>query len=215
MAADSTAGSGSSQSVTPTQVTQRQGSGQEAAYRKRVLSKEHCWFDGPLSRAISNTIKSFYNGQCTCLSNLPPEELQLWWRTFEGQYTWDPELTEEVKDLWLKVVGKNLRNLVNKAGKRPPNKPLVWLTEQGQERLQVQRSDPNFQKKSAKCLKNRTQGPNAATLHCQGSISTAELARRMIKEGKTPTPSALFARSHSKEDPEAGKVFIDDRSKAL
>ncbi|KAJ8437209.1 LOW QUALITY PROTEIN: hypothetical protein Cgig2_010849 [Carnegiea gigantea] len=88
---------------------------------------------------------------CTCLSNLPPEELQLWWRTFEieGQCTWPPELTEEVKEGWL----------------------------------------------------NRTEEPNAATLHCQGPISTLQLARRMIKEGKTPTPSALFARSHSKNDP--------------
>ncbi|KAJ8452001.1 hypothetical protein Cgig2_016582 [Carnegiea gigantea] len=36
-----------------------------------------------------------------------------------------------------------------------------------------------------------------------------------IKEGKTRTPSALFAKSHSKNDPQSRKVFIDDRSKAL
>ena len=37
MEVDSTPGSGSSQSVVPTQLTQGQGSRQEAAYRKRVI----------------------------------------------------------------------------------------------------------------------------------------------------------------------------------
>lgn len=34
-------------------------------------------------------------------------------------------------------------------------------------------------------------------------------------EEKTPTPSALFARSHSKDDPQSRKVFINDRLKTL
>ncbi|KAJ8434659.1 hypothetical protein Cgig2_002205 [Carnegiea gigantea] len=68
----------------------------------------------------------------------------------EGLLRVNPELTEEVEEGWLKVVGKNLRNLVNKVEKRPDDKPI-------------------------------------------------------IKEGKTPTPSALFARSQSKKDPESGK----------
>ncbi|KAJ8449449.1 hypothetical protein Cgig2_002246 [Carnegiea gigantea] len=116
---------------------------------------------------------------------------------FAQLQTWAPKLTKEVKEGWLKVVGKNLRNLVNKAVERPDDKPIVWLSEEDRERLKAQRSDPKFQKKSAQCLKNTTEGPNA-TLHCQGSISTAKLARRMIKEEKTHSPSALFARSHKK-----------------
>ncbi|KAJ8435427.1 hypothetical protein Cgig2_013925 [Carnegiea gigantea] len=115
------------------------------------------------------------------------------------QYTWVSELNEEVKEGWLKVFGKNLRNLVDKVGKQPDDKLI--------------RSDPKLQKKSAQCLKNRIEGPNAETLRYQGSISTSQLARRM--EGKTPTPSTLFARSQSKEDPNSGKVLIDNRSQAL
>ncbi|KAJ8429223.1 hypothetical protein Cgig2_017628 [Carnegiea gigantea] len=38
---------------------------------------------------------------------------------------------------------------------------------------------------------------------------------KMIKEGKVATPFVLFVRSHSKEDAESRKVFIDDKSKAL
>lgn len=36
-----------------------------------------------------------------------------------------------------------------------------------------------------------------------------------IKEQNTLIPSTLFAQSHSKEDAQSGKVFVDDRSKAL
>ncbi|KAJ8438348.1 hypothetical protein Cgig2_015275 [Carnegiea gigantea] len=97
-----------------------QGSRLEVAYRKRVISKEYLWFDRELSRAIFNSIKSFYIGS----------------RKIEGV------------------------------------------------------------EKRSQCLKNRTKGPSTATLQCQGLISTSQLARKMIKEGNTPTPSTLFARSH-------------------
>lgn len=66
------------------------------------------------------------------------------------------------------MVGKNLRNLVNKIGNRPNDKPIVWLSEKGREILKAQRSDPKFQKKSTQCLKNRTEEPNATTLHRHG-----------------------------------------------
>ena len=84
----------------------------------------------------------------------------------QGQYTWVPELTEADKEGWLKMVDKNLKNLVNKAGKRPDDKPIVWLSEEGRERLKAQRSNPKFQKKSTQCLKSRIEGPNVATLYC-------------------------------------------------
>ncbi|KAJ8441740.1 LOW QUALITY PROTEIN: hypothetical protein Cgig2_009169 [Carnegiea gigantea] len=123
-----------------------QGVRHKMAYRKRVTLSKDCLlkFDGKLSWAISDCIKSFYNGKCTCLSNLSPEELQLWWRTFEGQYTWASELIEEVKEGWLNA-------------------------EEGRERLEAHRNDPKFQKKSIQCLNNRTEGPNVAILHYQGS----------------------------------------------
>ncbi|KAJ8444607.1 hypothetical protein Cgig2_023670 [Carnegiea gigantea] len=94
----------------------------------------------------------------------------------------------------LRVNTLELLNLLKRGGLREPKGP---------------------KKRSQLAEINRTEGPNAATLHCQWPMSTAQLVRRMIKEGKTPTPSALFARGHSKEDPKSGKVFIDDRSKAL
>ncbi|KAJ8428756.1 hypothetical protein Cgig2_003070 [Carnegiea gigantea] len=131
--ADSTSGSGSSQSVVPTQLTQGKGSRQETAYRKRVISKEYCGLMESCHRLYPTPSRvsimvSAHAYQISLQKNY----------NFEGQYTWAPELTEEVKEGWLK-----------------------------------------------------------------------------IKKEKTPTPSALFVRSHSKEDPESGKVFIDDRSKAL
>ncbi|KAJ8441249.1 LOW QUALITY PROTEIN: hypothetical protein Cgig2_000622 [Carnegiea gigantea] len=155
MELNSSSSSSFSQCVAPTQLTQRQISRQEVVCKKRVTSREYFRFDGELSWAVSNSIKTFYNDQYTCLSNLAPEELQLWWRTFEC--TWPPELNEEVKDGWLK----------------------------------------------------RTEGANAVASHYQGLISASQFARKM--EGKTPIPSALFARSHSKEDALSANVFIDDR----
>ncbi|KAJ8433010.1 hypothetical protein Cgig2_010986 [Carnegiea gigantea] len=94
--------SGTGQPVVLSQSREGQGSRQESAFRKKVLLKEklllyfefivfvnskyRCRFtNSTLLRAISASIKSFYDGQCTCISDLPREALQMWWRTLRAK----------------------------------------------------------------------------------------------------------------------------------
>ncbi|KAJ8441073.1 hypothetical protein Cgig2_020364 [Carnegiea gigantea] len=104
METDSSSGSSSSQD----KVRDRRLHTERELYQRSICGKfvlviKHDRFDGEFSQAICNSTKCFDNGQCTCLSNLPPEKLQLWRSTFEGQYTWAAEVIEEVKE------GKNMR----------------------------------------------------------------------------------------------------------
>ncbi|KAJ8430625.1 LOW QUALITY PROTEIN: hypothetical protein Cgig2_008305 [Carnegiea gigantea] len=94
-------------------------------------------FDEELSRFIYNSIKSFYISQCTCMSNLAKEELQLWQRAVELRFQY------------------------------------------------------------------------------QYICYAFYMFSNYIKEGNTSTPSTLFMRGHRKGDAESGKVFMDDRCKAL
>ncbi|KAJ8438226.1 hypothetical protein Cgig2_028129 [Carnegiea gigantea] len=107
-------------------LTEGQGSQQEATFRKKVLSKENYWFtNSTLSHAISTFIKSFYDVFVDML-----------------------------------VIFSSMVNIL-------------------------------------------------------GPRSLLKKFMNDARERKTPTPSALFAQSHSKEDAQSRKVFVDDRSKAL
>ncbi|KAJ8428340.1 hypothetical protein Cgig2_002753 [Carnegiea gigantea] len=128
-------------------------------YQRRTIGM---FTNSTLSRVISSFIKgckhfgSSYGAAATLV------------RTFEGQYTWPQSLVKK----FIKDVGKNLRNLANKASKIPDDKDIACLYDNGQASLKARRSTPEIQKKSVQCLKTRTEGPK-------------------IKEEKTPTPCAL------------------------
>ena len=55
-----------------------------------------------------------------------------------------------------------------------------WCAPSVREALKRKREDPKFIEKSKKCSDAKREGSNAGSIHCQGSISTPLVARKLV-----------------------------------
>ena len=74
-----------------------------------------------------------------------------------------------------------VKDIVNKAGRGPPEKIIPWMTDDLRASLQNKReTDEEFKKRSEQNRKNKTEGSKAKIRHNQGSISTKMWAERLV-----------------------------------
>ncbi|KAJ8444507.1 LOW QUALITY PROTEIN: hypothetical protein Cgig2_028322 [Carnegiea gigantea] len=127
------------------------------------------------------------------------------------QYQWAPEM-----HLWLKknfTEKTRLKDLVCNVTKKKREDPTPWLSPDVQEQLlQHKKSSRGFLKRSRQSMLNKTIGPKARSRHILGSVSAAEITKRLRKAGETPTATKLFAKAHVRAK---DKSFSDDQSKAV
>ncbi|XP_048498371.2 uncharacterized protein LOC104886459 [Beta vulgaris subsp. vulgaris] len=97
----------------------------------------------------------------------------------------------------------------------------IWMPEEIHQQLMQKTKEDEFKKKSEQAKKNKRGGSLEGVVepgHCQGSISTAEYARRMAAKngGVLPKAADIYLETHSKErQPGQGKQLIGSKSKQI
>ena len=74
-----------------------------------------------------------------------------------------------------------VKDIVNKAEKKPLEKIIHWMTDDLRASLKNKRkTDEEFKKRSTRNRRNKTEGSKAKIGHSQGSISATMWARRLV-----------------------------------
>ncbi|GAB4850355.1 hypothetical protein Ancab_029657 [Ancistrocladus abbreviatus] len=179
----------------------------------QTLHPDVLWFDhNPVARDVTQSIRSHYDGPYTSWSKVPANVKEIWWKHFRNQYRWDSSVAEAVKRDYERKAAIRLKDMAYKLSKARTYQVIPWCSPTVREQLKQFRASQGFVKKSRLFSANRTSGLHGGTLHCQGSITTAEVIRRMTKElGRAPSAAEVFARSHRTKD----NKFVDQRSEIV
>ena len=90
----------------------------------------------------------------------------------QERFTWDIEHEALVRRKWQQKVHVRVKDIVNKAGKGPPEKIIPWMTDDLRASLQNKReTDEEFKKRTERNRKKNTEGPKGKIRQGQGSIS--------------------------------------------
>ncbi|KAJ8421735.1 hypothetical protein Cgig2_008551 [Carnegiea gigantea] len=118
-----------------------------------------------------------------------------------------------VKEKFYQKGQNRLKDLVCKVSKKKPEDPIPWLSLDVRVQLvQHKKTSRGFLKRSRQSMLNKITGPKARSHHTLGSVSTAEIAKRLRKARETPVAAKLFAKARVRAK---DKSFSDDRSKAV
>jgi len=99
----------------------------------------------------------------------------------QERFTWDPKHEALVRKEWQQKVRVRVKDMVNKAGKDPPEKIISWMTDDLRASLKNKsKTDKEFKNQSERNRKNKTEWPKAKIGHSQGSISTTMWAERLV-----------------------------------
>ncbi|KAL9274689.1 hypothetical protein AKJ16_DCAP06110 [Drosera capensis] len=141
------------------------------------------------------------------VSEQPPESIgiiQIGSQQLVEKYKWNPENTQAVFNEFEHKCMKHLTDTTNKAVKRLADQLPKWSSPE----IPGLRKGPLPVKQTGEKL-----GEGVGT-HYQGSMSTAELVKKMTKElGRVPTLSVVYLRSKSKKKSKDTDevLFINDR----
>ncbi|XP_074301317.1 uncharacterized protein LOC141632695 [Silene latifolia] len=170
---------------------------------KIILSSEdNMWFGHPdVSQEVATTIRTNFTVFCPTWKKTPEEVRVKWWNVFKDKVVYHSDPEADVKKAFFDTAGDRLRDIlhyVNTDDEKPDWMPATSFTE-----LKAYRNSDAFKKMSQSGKANRAKhavdGKIPGT-HNMGSISSIELAERMIrddKEGKIPTAFDLFIQVHS------------------
>ncbi|KMS64521.1 hypothetical protein BVRB_019430, partial [Beta vulgaris subsp. vulgaris] len=137
------------------------------------------------------------------------------------KYSWRSELDSQVRQGFQRKAAKRLKDMhhwvtLKRKGVRP-----IWMPEEIHQQLIQKTKEDEFKKKSEQAKKNKRGGSLEGVVepgHCQGSISTAEYAKRMAAKngGVLPKAADIYLETHSKErQPGQGKQLIGSKSKQI
>lgn len=101
----------------------------------------------------------------------------------QKSYTWAPELDNEARKGFRKAVQKRLKGMAYDATARKNLGPPKWMSAELFDQMVKGREEEHFKTRSRNAAKNRRGGDLQRAVqpsHCQGSVSSAELAQRMV-----------------------------------
>nr|VDD60777.1 unnamed protein product [Brassica oleracea] len=156
-----------------------------------------------IKRAFSND----FDGAWWNLSEVPPEQQDMWWSDFV--YYWDSDHHNLVKALWTKQLRRMISNNISK-GKTNNKKPnfvsdnnwkLMWRHWNTPQALHVSNTN-------SKNRKSERDG-DGIHQHISGSKSYAKVKYEMMMElGEEPAITYLVRKAHTKSD----GTFVDKRA---
>ncbi|KAK9756463.1 hypothetical protein RND81_01G099500 [Saponaria officinalis] len=144
----------------------------------QIIAPDALWFyNNSVVKVVTDGIQAYYDAPYTCWKYTSDLVKDQWWRFFRDKFKWLPVHSHMAKDEFIKKAGNRIKDMVNKASKVPDHKRIFWMSTKIRQRLKTIRSSPDFKKRSKKYLHNRMGGPKAGTKHCQGSISSMQIAK--------------------------------------
>ncbi|XP_074316014.1 uncharacterized protein LOC141652444 [Silene latifolia] len=160
------------------------------------------WFGHPdVSQEVATTIRTHFTVFCPTWRKTPEEVCVHWWNVFKDKVVYESDPEADVKRAFFDKVKDRLRDIlhdVNTDDEKPD-----WMPATSFAQLKAYRNSDAFKKMSESGKANRAKhavdGKIPGT-HNMGSISSIELAERMIredKEGKKPTAFELFIQVHT------------------
>lgn len=110
-------------------------------------------------------------------------------------FTWKPEYDAIVRRAYEKKGAARLKDSANKAARVPLHENIEWMSTTVRAEFVKKRADPKFKIRSQKNKANRLSGQTQGKFdpgHRQGSISTIEVAERLVSLSLNfPFPSLL------------------------
>lgn len=97
----------------------------------------------------------------------------------QRSFTWKPELEGEVRASFNEKAGKRLKDMVHQAAQKKTEQRPNWISAKVHSELLKRNAEEGFQERSARARKNKSGGSDKLG-HCQGSISTVEVAERLV-----------------------------------
>lgn len=99
----------------------------------------------------------------------------------QKSYAWLPEHNEQIHHNFVSRVTQRVKDLIHHACAKRKKRP-VWIKESIWEQLCARRSTVEFSQLSEKMKKNRasTSSQFGSSLHCGGSVSALEHAKRLV-----------------------------------
>ncbi|XP_021762200.1 uncharacterized protein LOC110726967 [Chenopodium quinoa] len=176
-----------------------------------VLDPTVLWFDDDkVKTAVSGAITGYYRQPWRNYNEVDAATKEHWWNLFCKEFTWAPQLTEDVKHTFEKRLATRLRDMFYTVTHKMRGARPAWLIEDVHKKMMdIVAADPTFKARSSQNKKNRRGGsmesPVEAT-HYQGSMSVVQHAKRMAtkNKGQLPTSHELFMKTHFKEVPGKG-----------
>ncbi|XP_048500524.2 uncharacterized protein LOC104886458 isoform X2 [Beta vulgaris subsp. vulgaris] len=161
--------------------TEEQGEGEHSASNQ--LDPNTLWFDNnKVTRSITECFKEHYVEPCRNWTETSQSTKDHWFNLFKHKYSWRSELDSQVRQGFQRKAAKRLKDMhhwvtLKRKGVRP-----IWMPEEIHQQLIQKTKEDEFKKKSEQAKKNKRGGSLEGVVepgHCQGSISTAEYAKRM------------------------------------
>ncbi|XP_021764864.1 uncharacterized protein LOC110729436 [Chenopodium quinoa] len=163
------------------------------------------WFD-------DNKVRNAVSGMLTGYYRQP-------WRNYrEKEFTWAPQLTEDVKHTFEKKLVTRLRDMFYTVTHKMRGAKPGWLIEDVHKKMMdIVAANPTYKKRSAQNKKNRrgdSMENSVEATYYQGSMSAVKHAKQMAakNKGQLPTSHELLMKMHFKEV--TGKGTIPTNTKA-
>ena len=99
----------------------------------------------------------------------------------QDRYRWTTEHASLVKEAYWQKGRNRLKDMVCKVSKKKPTDVIPWLSpDVHRQLLHHKRTNNGFLRRSTQSRLNKITGPKAGTLHTQGSILAAAIAKKMV-----------------------------------
>ncbi|XP_048489807.2 uncharacterized protein LOC125491763 [Beta vulgaris subsp. vulgaris] len=148
-------------------------------------------------------------------SQVDDDTKNLWFSIFKGSYKWREELQSQVRSTYDRKMAKRLKDNHHSIVKKKGGVCPTWLSLSIHEQMMKNAQDKDFKARSQKASKNRRGGDLTSSVppsHVQGSISSAERAKRLAAQrgGMLPSVVDLFMDTHMRDE-SGKKVPINDK----
>ncbi|KAL2943611.1 Valine--tRNA ligase [Bienertia sinuspersici] len=179
-----------------------------------------------VTRLITGVIHAYCNRPWQNYSQVDQPTRDQWFNMWKHDFRWKPELKQAVRDGFDRKAADRLKDIHYDTTVRRGGRPFKWMPKDVHEAMMANAQKEDFQERSLKAKKNRRGGDLDNTVppsHCQGSISAADRARRLVtltivgstEGGVMPLAADVYCETHFKNVPGKGLVPISEKASQI